>query len=119
MGGATAGGATAGGATAGGATAGGADRTGATGAGVTGIAAAAAAATGAAAGLAAATGVRARRPRFHQRSRGMDIISSASMAASVVTASRDSGVLAMDSQTIPPANSAAHRYMISTLERCE
>ena len=41
------------------------------------------------------------------------------MAPSVVTASRDSGVLAMDSQTMPPANSVAHRYMISTLERCE
>ncbi len=57
--------------------------------------------------------------RSHQRSLGIDISSSRSTAAAVITASTNSGVLAMDSQTTAPAKSAAYRYMIMTLERCE
>src|SRR5215472_15494968 len=61
----------------------------------------------------------ARRPRSHHRSLGIDISSSRSSAATVITASVSSGVFAMDSQTTTPENSVAHRYMISTLERWE
>ena len=59
------------------------------------------------------------RLRSHQRSLGIDISSSVTIATTVVTAKTNSGVRAIDSQTIAAENSAAHRYMISTLARCE
>ena len=57
--------------------------------------------------------------RCHQRSLGMDISSSDRTAASVMTAKTSSAVRSTDSQTIVPEKSAAHKYMISTLRRCE
>jgi hypothetical protein len=49
----------------------------------------------------------------------MDISSNASTAPNVITPNTNSGVLAVENQTTSPENMAAHRYMISTLSRCE
>jgi hypothetical protein len=57
--------------------------------------------------------------RAHGRSRGIDTNSSASIAPTVTMTSTSRGVWTIDSHTTLPANSAAHRYMIRTLVRCE
>src|SRR5438132_866257 len=57
--------------------------------------------------------------RAHWRSRGIDANSRASMAPTVMMTSTTSGVRTMDSHTTLPAKTAAHRYMIRTLVRCE
>jgi hypothetical protein len=55
----------------------------------------------------------------HGRSRGIVTSSRTSTAATVTMARTNSGVRTIDSRMTVPENSAAHRYMISTLVRCE
>jgi len=57
--------------------------------------------------------------RDHGRSRGIVTSSRSSTATTVTMARTNSGVLTIDSRMTVPENSAAHRYMISTLVRCE
>jgi hypothetical protein len=58
-------------------------------------------------------------PRDHGRSRGIVTSSRPITAATVTMARTYSGVRTIDSRMTVPENTAAHRYMISTLVRCE